>query len=110
MDVPLRGCQVGVPCEVADVNQWDCRVVGEPRDPGVPQGVERLEQGGGHRLAGRAHVFEQREHLAVVDPVFEHLRRCLDEIEAELATDKLEAAEKWRLRLRAGLIRSLLTR
>jgi hypothetical protein len=32
----------------------------------------------------------------------------LAKIEAELAHDKLEPAEKWRLRLRAGLIRRLL--
>jgi hypothetical protein len=38
------------------------------------------------------------------------LPRLLDEIEAELASEKMSTAEKWRLRLRAGLIRSLLTR
>jgi hypothetical protein len=42
--------------------------------------------------------------LAVVLP------RMLNEIEAELASEKLEVAEEWRLRVRAGLIRSLLTR
>ena len=44
-----------------------------------------------------------------VRPLAVVLPRLLDEIEAELASEKLEAAEKWRLRLRAGLIRSLLT-
>jgi hypothetical protein len=34
--------------------------------------------------------------------------RLLNEIEAELASEKMSVAEKWRLRLRAGLIRSLL--
>jgi hypothetical protein len=42
-------------------------------------------------------------------PLAAVLPRLLDEIEAELASEKLEVAEKWRLRLRAGLIRSLLT-
>jgi hypothetical protein len=40
--------------------------------------------------------------LAVVLP------RLLAQIEAELANQKMTPAEKWRLRLRAGLIRSLL--
>ena len=44
-----------------------------------------------------------------VRPLAVVLPRLLDDIEAELASETLEAAEKWRLRLRAGLIRSLLT-
>jgi hypothetical protein len=36
------------------------------------------------------------------------LSRMLLEIEAELANMKMGAAEKWQLRLRAGLIRRLL--
>jgi hypothetical protein len=36
------------------------------------------------------------------------LPRMLDQVEAELANEKLEAAEQDRLRRRAGLIRGLL--
>ena len=40
--------------------------------------------------------------LAVVLPLL------LTQIEAELSNEKMDTAERWRLRLRAGLIRSLL--
>ena len=41
-------------------------------------------------------------------PLAAALRRMLEEIETELAEEKEGAVEKWRLRLRAGLIRRLL--
>jgi hypothetical protein len=37
------------------------------------------------------------------------LPRMLEEIETQLANEKLETAEKCRLRLRAGVLRALLT-
>jgi len=42
-------------------------------------------------------------------PLAVTLPRMLEEIETKLANKKTGAAEKWRLRLRAGLIRRLLT-
>jgi hypothetical protein len=42
-------------------------------------------------------------------PLAVALPRMLDEIEAELADMKVNAAEKWRLRRRAELVRRLLT-
>ena len=41
-------------------------------------------------------------------PLAMALPRMLEEIETKLANKKIGAAEKWRLRLRAGLIRRLL--
>jgi hypothetical protein len=42
-------------------------------------------------------------------PLAVALPRMLEMIETELADEKTAAAEKWRLRLRAELIRTLLT-
>ena len=42
-------------------------------------------------------------------PLAVALPRMLEKIETELTDDKIEAAEKWRLRQRAKLIRWLLT-
>jgi hypothetical protein len=42
-------------------------------------------------------------------PLAVALPRMLEKIETELANEKIKAAEKWRLRQRAGLIRALLT-
>ena len=41
-------------------------------------------------------------------PLAVALPLLLAQIEAELSNERIRAAEKWRLRLRAGLIRSLL--
>ena len=41
-------------------------------------------------------------------PLAVALSRMLEEIETKLANQKIGAADKWRLRLRAGLIRRLL--
>jgi hypothetical protein len=41
-------------------------------------------------------------------PLAVALPRMLEEIETELANKKIGAPDKWRLRLRAGLIRRLL--
>ena len=41
-------------------------------------------------------------------PLAAALSRMLEKIETELADEKIGAAEKWRLRLRAGLIRRML--
>jgi|SRR6516162_4573118 len=40
MHIPLRCCEVGVPCEVADVHEWNARMVRKPTDPGMPQAVK----------------------------------------------------------------------
>jgi hypothetical protein len=41
-------------------------------------------------------------------PLAATLSRMLEKIETELADEKIGAAERWRLRLRAGLIRRML--
>ena len=41
------------------------------------------QQVGRHRLAARADLLEQRQHLGVVDPLLQHLRRRLDEVELD---------------------------
>ena len=43
-----------------------------------------------------------------IRPMAVALPRLLAQIEGELANEKLDTAERWRLRLRAGLVRSLL--
>jgi hypothetical protein len=42
-------------------------------------------------------------------PLAVALPRMLEKTEAELAVEPVSAAEKWRLRQRAGLVRGLLT-
>jgi hypothetical protein len=44
-----------------------------------------------------------------IRPLVVVLPGLLAQIDAELANKKMSTAERWRLRLRAGLIRSLLT-